>query len=181
MIHPERSFEWSRGPLDLQRVMDAGVVNWLEPKQRGLLIDYVNIQEGFKQFGISSLSDYSYLITPAFKALEGVLIQIAEELQFDVEAHKHSIGAVFDEDKLALFYENVLEKLEELSDDNKEDIKMWLNDARRILRHFRHSPAHFNGEVKESWDKAFQLGDQIVSTINQLVLTLLDSNLIGKA
>jgi len=179
MLNPSNQFGWSHNPNDLAILMSREVLNWLEEKQKRFILDYINIKEGYKQFGIIGLSDYSYLITPIFKALEGVLIQIAEEIGLDIEKYQFKIGVVFSEENLEKFYNDVLEKLESLSDENKEDIKMWLNDTRRILRHFRHSPAHFSGEVKPSWDKAFLFGDHVLSIIDNLCSSLLEAGIIS--
>ncbi len=179
MINPNNQFGLSSDPNYLSTLMDQRVVNWLNEKQKRFFLDYVNIEEGYKQFGVIGLSDYSYLITPAFKGLEGTLIQIAEELGFDLKKYDFKIGVIFNEENLEKFYNDVIDKIENLSSQNKEDIQLWLNDARRILRHFRHSPAHFMGENKPTWDKAFLFGDHIMSIVNNLCLVLIEAKIIG--
>ena len=157
--------------------MDHTVVNWMGVKQKGLLLDYFNIKHAWNDYALAGLSDYSYLVTPAYKALEGVLIQVAQEL--GLPGPEWKVGAVFSDENLAKFYGDVLDRIQGLSREAKEDAQLWLNDVRRILKHFRHSPAHFLGEGQPNGNQAFLLGDRIVSNINELCLTLVRANLIG--
>ncbi len=163
---------------DVMLLFKPEVYNWLHEKTRLLITDYFTIKNSYQHYGVSGLSDYSFLITPAFKALEGTLIQIGNELGFDLKNAEHRIGVVFNEENLSKYYQDVLSKIESLDAENKEDISMWLNDARRLLRHFRHSPAHYNGETKDSWVIAFSTGDHILRIIHEMCLTLYKSKLI---
>jgi hypothetical protein len=178
MIKPVSLPSLDRAPEVLDTLMEKEVVRWLDPKTLSLLIDYVNIKYCWGLHGVGQLSDYAYLMTPAFKALEGVLIQVAGELRLPERPYR--IGAVYDEESLDKFYSEVLDKVGALTETAKDDVKLWLNDARRILKHYRHSPAHFQSEPKTHWDRAFQQGDQIVNVVNQLCGTLLEARLIGK-
>jgi hypothetical protein len=179
MIKPRQlTGGFSRTPHALDSLMDTPVIDWLQTKQRELLIDYVNIKYCWNDYGISDLSDYAYLVAPAYKALEGVLIQIAKELGLPDRPYR--IGAVYDEDALDKFYADVLDRIGKLTLTERQDVKLWLDDAQRILKHYRHSPAHFQSESKTHWDRAFQLGDQIVHVVNQMCGTLLGAGLIGK-
>lgn len=166
---------------DLGNLFKDKVRAWLNSPIKELILDYLTIKNSHKVFAVSDLSDYSYLITPAFKALEGTLIQIAEEIGFDLEQYQFKIGVVFSDESLEKFYEDILDKIEELDEEYKSDIQMWLNDARRILRHFRHSPAHFMGEAKKSWEEAFSVGDHILRIINEMCYSLIKSEIFQKA
>ncbi len=161
----------------LSSIMYPEVVSWLNPKISGFLIDYMNIKASASDFMISGLTDYSYLITPAFKALEGTLLEIGKELGFDMAKYKFKIGVVFNDENLDKYYEEVLDKIKELSEEKRVDIKQWLDNARRILKSLRHTPAHYEGEVKENWTKAFLSGDLIINTINEMCHTLIQNNL----
>ena len=175
---------WNPGrperPLD--ECLNQKVKLWLDAKVKDLILDYAIIQEHFYEHGIGvgNLLDFSYLITPAFKALEGTLIQIAKGLGFDLEKHRYRVGVVFDEDRLERFYEDVLNKLETIGEEQKLDIRQWLNSARRLLSHMRHAPAHFQGERKESYTKAFQTGDAIIFTINEMCRSLLEAGVFDQ-
>lgn len=174
IFSPGRNFQW------LSDLMDQKVIDWLDIKTKNLLLDYLVLRKSYEEYAIGkeSITDYSYLITPAFKALEGTLIQIARELGIDLEKYKFKIGVIFSEENLETFYNETLDKIENLSEENKLDIQQWLNNARRLLRHLRHSPAHYQGEVKENFNQAFMTGDQIIFTIKEMCLSLLNSGII---
>jgi hypothetical protein len=158
--------------------MDDKVRKWLDQKIKRFLIDYLNIKYVSKDFAIEYLWDYSYLMMPAFKALEGTMLQIGAQLGFDIEKYQYSVGVMFNEENLNKFYEDVINKIDTLSQEKKLDIQQWLNNARRILKSLRHSPAHYNGEVK-TFEKAFLDGDLILSTINYMCLSLIESGVFG--
>ncbi len=160
---------------ELFKLYKVEVISWLYPKTKELILDYLAIKNS--SLVVNNLSDYSYLVTPIFKALEGSLLQIGEDLGFDFEKYSFKIGVVFSEENLENFYNDVLGKIEELSSEHKSDIQMWLNDARRILRHYRHSPAHYSGETKNSYEEAFSSGDHIFRIINEMCFSLLDSGI----
>jgi len=153
------------------------VVSWLNSKIAGFLIDYMCIKSAAQEFSIKGLTDYSYLITPAFKALEGTLLEIGKELGLDIEKHKHKIGVIFNEENLDTYYTEVFDKIEHLTKENRVDIKQWLDNARRILKSLRHTPAHYEGEVKDNLTKAFLSGDLIISTINEMCHVLIENKL----
>jgi hypothetical protein len=161
----------------LSEFMYSEVVGWLKPKIRHLLIDYMNIKKGTEEFGIRDLSDYSYLITPTFKALEGTLLEIGRELNFDLNKYQFRIGVIFSDENLEKYYNDVLDKIKHLTEEKRVDIKQWLDNARRILKSLRHTPAHYEGEPKENWTKAFLSGDLIITTINEMCHTLIENNL----
>ena len=108
------------------------------------------------------------------------MIQIGENLGFDIAKYNFKIGVVFSEENLEKFYSDVLDKIEDLNEDHKSEIQMWLNDARRLLRHFRHSPAHYSGELKINWDEAFSFGDHIFRIINEMCFSLIESKIFDK-
>ncbi len=168
-------------PLDsLKDLFNKSVLVWLDPKVKDLLLDYLIIKQLFLEYGIgeSSLSDFSYLITPAFKALEGTLLQIATELQLDPEKFNYKLGVIFDEQRLEKLYEAVFDKLESVTEDQKLDAKQWLSNAKRILSHMRHTPAHFMGEPKKTHNMAFKTGDMICYTIDEMCRSLISSGLL---
>lgn len=177
MFKPKHTMSWNNNLERLRDFMYPEVVAWLDRKIKQFLLDYINIKYFSKDYGVNNLSDYSYLITPAFKALEGTLLQIGKELGFDLNKYKYRVGVMFNDESLEKYYKDVLDKIEHLAEENRADIKQWLDNARRILKSLRHAPAHFNGEVKDNWDKAFLSGDLIISTINEMCYTLIQSRI----
>lgn len=172
-----------RSDQDIIDHLGAGVVAWLPTKVRDLLRDYFVIKRAFLEHGIgnTSLYDFSYLITPAFKALEGTLLHIAEELRLDTEKSRFRIGWIFKQEELDRFYVEVLDRLEDISTEERLEIRVWLNNTRQILHHLRHTPAHYLAEPKHPHTQAFLTGDTIVFTIKEMITSLLSSGVFGKA
>lgn len=177
MFKPENTMSWTRISTALEEFMYPEVVMWLDEKIKEFLLDYLNIKYFSKDYGVDNLSDYSYLITPAFKALEGTLMQIGGELGFDLNKYKYRVGVIFSDENLEEYYKDVLDKITHLTEENRVDIKQWLDNARRILKSLRHTPAHFNAEIKDNWNKAFLSGDLIMSTVNEMCYTLIKNRI----
>jgi len=173
----EKRYYNSYHKSELYGVFKDEVVTWLNPRISGFLIDYMSIKSATHDFGIEGLTDYSYLITPAFKALEGTLLEIGKELGFKIEKYGYKIGVMFNDENLEKYYNEVLDKIDQLSKENKTDIKHWLDNIRRILKSLRHTPAHYEGEVKDSLTKAFLSGDLIISTIDGMCYLLIQNKL----
>lgn len=165
---------YTRDQVHLETFLDNKVRIWLNERIRLFLLDYINIKYVSQTYYMSSIWDYSYLIMPAFKALEGTMLQIGEQLNFDINKYKYKVGLIFSEENLENFYNDVLDKTAKITEENRLNIKQWLDNARRILSSLRHNPAHFNGDVK-TFEKAFMDGDLILSTINYMCLALIES------
>lgn len=159
----------------IEQLLHPEVFNWINDRIKNLLIDYLSIKEYTNTtYVITDLSDYSYLAMPAFKALEGVLFQIAAELKLEF---KKNVGWSFTEGELNKYYDSILDKIERLTKDDKSDIKAWLHNARMYLRTLRHNPAHYLGEPITNYRKALLIGDTIISTIDNLCLILIQNDL----
>ena len=165
---------YTRDQSHLETFLDNKVRIWLNERARLFLLDYINIKYVSQTYYIPNIWDYSYLIMPAFKALEGTMLQIGEQLGFDITKYKYKVGLMFSEENLEKFYNDVLDKTAKISEEKRLDIKQWLDNARRILSSLRHNPAHFNGDTK-TFEKAFLDGDLILSTINYMCLALIES------
>jgi hypothetical protein len=169
---------WSRDVNKLDEFLTNPVRVWLDTKTREFLLDYLNIKYcSNKGYVINDIYDYSYLMMPAFKALEGTMLQIGRELSFDLKKYDYSVGGIFSEDNLNKYYDEVLDKIGSIDKDKKMDIRQWLDNARRILRSLRHNPAHYNGDVK-NYVSAFNDGEAILFTIKEIVRAFIDSGLV---
>lgn len=176
MFKPSMTGAWSDRTEDLRQFIDIKVRDWLNDRIRGLLLDYLNIKYVSKGSAVGGLHDYSYLIMPAFKALEGTMLHIGLKLGFDIEKYQYKTGRIFSEENLEKYYADVLDKITTLDEEKRLDIKQWLDNVRRILKSLRHNPAHYNGEWK-TFEKAFLDGDMILSTINYMCLALIESKI----
>ena len=171
---------WSRDHATLDKHIGTQTRIWLDDKTKELLLDYVNIKYVVSNGGyVDNVHDYSYLIMPTFKALEGTTLQIGRELGFDIEKYKYKTGIIFNEENLEKYYEDVLNKAEDLDEEKKLDIKQWLDGIRRLLKSLRHNPAHYNGDVK-LFEQAFIEGDTILFNIKNICLAFIESDLVTK-
>ena len=163
----------------LLKYLNENVVRWLPVKVRNLLADYLRLKANATSLEKAGFYDYSFLMTPAFKAFEGTLIKVGEELglNIDKKPHKISVGSILNEDNLEKFYTEVLDKIDSLEKEKKEDIKEWLSNARRYLKSLRHTPAHFLGDIQDTRNKAIMSADTILKTINELCGSMIDNGL----
>lgn len=154
------------------------VIDWWGDEIQNYILDYYSILNAHSDHWINGMYDYSYMNLPIMKALEGVLIKIGVDLGIGKEGD-WSVGYIFDEKKLKKYFEDVFDKMEKLDDDVKEEIQMWINDAKRIIKHNRHNPLHFTGTPIFDVDKAIQSGQHILTIIENLSDVLMDNGLIS--
>ncbi len=171
-----------RATTRLERYFSLEVYNWLDEKIKQLLLDYLTLKDNYDLPSNLSSSkeyfyDYSFLLTPAFKALEGTIIQIGKELDLPVEKNKYSVGGFFNNEELEKYYSNVLNEIEHLNDDDKAEIKEWLTNARRFLTPLRNTPAHFSGKIKENTEVTFMAGQTILHTIEEVCRVMIKKKL----
>jgi hypothetical protein len=158
-------------------ILDPDVNAWLEWGILDLIRDYYLIREHFYEHAIGAgISDYSYLITPAFKALEGTLLQVANRLGLNLEKSSYRIGWILSKENLDKFCTDVLDRVKTLTQEAKMDIRTSLEQARLILKPMRHIPVHYQGESKKTFTKAFDVGDAIIVALNSLVGNLIKNN-----
>lgn len=172
---------WSRDVSALDKFISNPVRIWLDDKTNQLLLDYLNIKYcSGKGCVINAIYDYSYLIMPAFKALEGTMLQIGRELGFDLEKYDYSVGGIFSQENLNRYYDEVFDKIKTINENKKLDIKQWLDNSRRILRSLRHNPAHYGGDTK-GFEEAYIDGEAILFTIKNIVLAIIDTGLVTQS
>ena len=139
----------------------------------------------FKDHYPNQFNDYSFLTAPAYKAFEGYLFQIAKEMKLPSSSPK-LIGTYFDEGRVDETIDNLLKELEaksegtaKLSKDEKQFIKDMVSEMKRFLFHYRHTPAHYIGDLIDTADKAEQNIHSIYRIINETTKTLLKAKLIS--
>jgi hypothetical protein len=131
------------------------------------------------------MNDYSFLTAPAYKAFEGFLFQIARDLQLPSSGNPKFAGTYFDEEKvdkainkLLKEFEQKAEKEKKLSKQEKDHIKDMVKEMKRFLYHYRHTPAHFDGEPIQTIEMAQQNVLSMYRIINETTKTLLDTSLL---
>ncbi len=171
----------------MQYTFDENVLDYLSEKVLNHIADSMTTEELFKNDLIKNrFNDYSFLTAPAYKALEGFLFQIAEELDLSSSGNKNLAGSYyFDEkkidkhiDKLLKELEAVMDKEKKLSRYEKRDIKDRIKEMKGFLQHYRNTPAHFYGELIDTVEKANININIIYGAISNTTKILLKAKLI---
>ena len=174
----------------LEKNFSRDTLLYLEEKIINHLLDSVTLE--FPGLNLSAqtngrFNDYSFLTAPAYKALEGFLFQIADDLKLPSSVNNNKIAGAyyFDEQKIDKHIDNLIKEIEhkadnenKLSKHEKQDIKDRIKEMRGFLKHYRHTPAHFFGEPIEAVEKAHMNIMVIYSAIDNTAQILLKANLI---
>lgn len=133
----------------------------------------------------TNYNDFSFITAPAYKAFEGFLFQLAEDLDLPSSGNPKFVGTYFDEEKVSKAIDKLLKELEnkaenekKLNKQEKQHIKDMINEMKRFLYYYRHTPAHFHGEPINTVDRAMQNIMSMYRIINETVKTLLNAELI---
>jgi len=183
----KRLRDWIRIPRDIVDLLIDNLILLQNIKLSVLVehdeaIDVMNQQTN--EFEVKAKSreiyfDYSFLIAPAYKAYEGYLYFIAEELGFSVEEYKHNIGGLYswsdtDKQKSAL-----IEQIKEKLSADTESIDRW-RELGMILRKYRHNPSHYSGDRIQSYEEAEGYVLTIITTMDHMTRYLLDKTLLSQ-
>ncbi len=169
----------------LKQLLSDGTLDYLDEKIINHLMDQIIIRGYFSQF-TSKFNDFSFLIAPAYKALEGYLFQLAKDLKLPSAGNGNLVGSYyFDEEKIDAQIDILLSELEantggskQLSDYEKQDIKSRIKEMKDFLRHYRHSPAHYMGESIDTIEKAERTVMVIFAAIDNTTAILSKAKLI---
>lgn len=148
----ERKFE---GRIDLKNDISGDWKKPFEVKISGLLIDY------------------SFLITPIFKAYEGFLYHLLD--YFEIPPNKlkgRGIGYFYDLEGQYKQKKEILDLIKEKMPD-EEGLERW-KELYGILRRYRHNPAHYRGWV-DTIERAESYGQALISAIDGVIDYILDS------
>ncbi len=159
----------------LRKKIDNEVLGVLPDRVILDMIDALILRESGRQI---KLFDYSVVIAPLFKALEGSMIFIAEELKLGLDK-PWQVGRALNEKQLKKYFEDVLDKLKGIDKNKKLEIKIWLTNCETFLTQYRHNPAHYGNEIIIEYEKIVQKTETIFETINELIKRLLEPKLIN--
>lgn len=125
--------------------------------------------------------DYSFMITPAFKALELWIINVAPALGvqpelIDKAKEKGQFNSFLSDDAIQNLADAVIAKLEDRAKSEKA-IRAALNSLSSYLSTLRHTPAHC-GETIDNPEQADTYFNEILSAINRITRLLLDNKVI---
>ncbi|TSC96150.1 MAG: hypothetical protein Athens101426_456 [Parcubacteria group bacterium Athens1014_26] len=168
----------------LEAIFDVKVLLYLSEKIINHIAD--SLQLNADSYFKNKMNDYSFLTAPAYKALEGFLFQIATELNLPSSGNSNLAGSYyFDEIKIDKHIDKLIKELEnktdftsKLSIYEKRDIKDRIKEMKGFLRNYRHTPAHFYGEIIDTSEKADINIKIIYGTINNTAKILLTHDLI---
>jgi len=152
----EPAFGKARGSQptqQLQVLFDQNVLFYLSELVVNHLLDSLTLNK-YIHPNINDFNDFSFFTAPAYKALEGFLFQIAEDLNLPSSGRGNLAGSYyFDEEKLDKHIDKLLKELENVAEGNKKlstyekrDIKDRIKEMKGFLQHYRNTPSHFYGE-----------------------------------
>jgi len=163
----------------LTETIGWGPFKYLPADCRKLVYDWI----GLVKVGNSSQDefrfyDYSFFMAPMYKAVEGVLWKISEDLRLVKEGQP--LGNFFDETSI----EKNLSKLETkigVKIDDREKIKLVkreLLELKDFLMRYRHNPAHF-GNIFDTYQKVELAGYSALHNIRCLLDDLIETKVIS--
>ncbi|MGA2417703.1 MAG: hypothetical protein ABSF55_00450 [Candidatus Staskawiczbacteria bacterium] len=170
---------------DLINHFDMAVLHYLSERVINHLADSLNLDILWKEQFKERFNDFSFFTAPAYKAFEGFLFQIAKDLNLPSSGNPKFVGTYFDEEKVDETIDNLLKELgnktkesKTLDNEEKMHIKDMVNEMKRFLHYYRHTPAHFDGEPIDTIDKARQNILSMYRIISETVKTLMKAGLI---
>src|SRR3989344_3212506 len=161
----------------IPRKIKALLIDWL------IILDFVKKRKFQAKLGLSDdifgdwnddiefdlseiIVDYSFLITPAFKAYEGFLYHLLIVFKIPTEKFKKNfknIGFFFNLDEQYNQNKEVLNLIKEKMPD-KEGVERW-KELYGVLERYRHHPAHYHGGGLSTIEQAERYGQTLISAI----------------
>ncbi len=126
----------------------------------------------------SIYDDYSFLIAPAYKAYEGYLIFIAEELGLPVQDYRAHIGGLYSWEESDTKRKKLIESIKGKLPKDGESVDRW-RELGMVLRKYRHNPAHFSGDKIRTYEEAQGYILTIITTIDHMTRYLLAKGLLS--
>lgn len=170
--HKTRSF--------LEKNTDIGgiskVIEWLDDS--GDLLEYA------KTSG-RSYEDYTFVITPAFKALErwifliAPIVGIPENRVNNIRSEEKSVGGLLKDNELANLFEEVLNTVE-ITESIRSDLTTEVLGLKSFLKNYRHQVAHCWKELDLPEDAELHL-NQVIVGIRRITDKLIEVGIIKKS
>ena len=129
----------------------------------------------------TAYSDFSFTISPAYKALEKWLLLLAPFLGVPADVIQKArqsgkLGLFLYDDKVDKFFDTILGKLNAEAD-KKRELKTFVRTLYSTLKNFRHNPAHCGtiiGDVLRAESDFFTL----LNTMDNVTQFLIDAGVI---
>lgn len=133
-----------------------------------VLIDFVGSNQSELNF-----YDYSFIIAPMYKSIEGILWKIATDL--GLVKQDSILGNFFDEDHIKKLHPKI--DGSKLTRTKKAEVKNELSELKVFLKRYRHNPAHY-GSRFSSLEEAKIASHSALHNIKCLIQDLLAGELI---
>lgn len=159
----------------LSKTVGWDVGQYIPEDCRKLIYDWVTIQKLVEANSAeASFYDYSFVIAPMYKAIEGVLWKIAQD--FGLVKDDGILGNFFDEENIDKHFSKFENKVK--SAQKAREIKHELSELKNFLKRYRHNPAHY-GTIFSSESKAEIASKSALHNIGCLIDDLLKAKLIS--
>jgi len=127
--------------------------------------------------------DYSFIITPAFKALEKWILIIAPHLGVSENMIKDAedygkFSTFLNDEAIEKIFKKVVKQLD-IKAEEKKTLRASMHALSAYLKNLRHTPAHC-ATIVESNEKAENTVRQIIGAINDLTANLLRDGVLQK-
>jgi anaerobic selenocysteine-containing dehydrogenase len=158
----------------LNKAVGKSQASYIPEDCRKLIFDAKILDDLTESIGTETrFFDYSFLVAPVYKAIEGILWKIANELKL---VHGDGqLGIFFDEDNVEknidLISENVLSK------SKKAVVSHQLSELKTFLKRYRHLPAHY-GSRFDTMESARLATNSSLHNISCLLKDLIELGLI---
>ena len=127
-------------------------------------------------------NDYSFLVTPAYKAFEGYLYLLAEKLGIKTKEEldrETRIGSCYDIEEIEKLKKEIVSETGKKIDKNDKEGVGRISELKRVLELFRHSPAHYRGERIDTFEKAENHARTILNTINETTKYFIENGFLS--
>lgn len=127
--------------------------------------------------------DYSFIVTPAFKALEKWVLTIAPHLgvaeKLIEDAQNYGRFSTFlNDEAIEKIFKKVVKQLD-IKAEAKKTLRSSMHALGSYLKNLRHTPAHCSATI-ESNEKAENIVRQIIGAINDLTANLLRDGILPR-
>lgn len=168
----------------LFKKLDESVSKYLSKNGKEILAwltDSLHLLDYLKRQPIANFYDYSFVVTPAFKALEKWLLVIAPSLGVPSDIIKKAeetgrLSLFLKDDQIDKFFGAVIKKLD-IESQKKHRLKTSVETLNANLKNFRHTPAHCSNTIDNIYQADTTI-NQIVGSINDLTRSLIDDGVI---
>lgn len=162
----------------LNEVVTSNCRDYIPEVSRRLIFDWYQLNEYFK--GLSpeeKFYDWSFMVLPVAKAIEGILYKIAKDLKL-VHGNEN-VGSYFSDDNIESKFSEIETSILSGEKDIKKssEIKAKLSSLKAFLKIYRHEPLH-DGKVIESFNRAEAHGKAALYTIGIIMEDLLSIGVI---